>query len=244
MNRMNPWLVRRIDPLATARVFCIPYSGCGAGMYGSWPTSVGGVELVPVQLPGRENRLREQAPATYEELAVSLVAGLEPYFDRPFGFFGHCGSALAAYQAAVQVEATGSAAPGHLFVSSQVAPQDGPTGRFLELDDDGLIAELHILFKERGASPSPEMLDLALEVLRADIEVNKRYVVPDPVRLTMPITAIGWSADREVPHPTMYGWSRCGETDHHVLAGEHYRFLDGPPELFGLFAARLGVTEV
>jgi surfactin synthase thioesterase subunit len=242
MKGMNPWLLRRIDPLATARVFCIPYSGCGAGMYGDWPSAVGGVELVPVQLPGRENRMREQAPATYEELAVDLVAGLAPYLDRPFGFFGHCGSALAACQAAVQVETTGSAVAGQLFVSSQVAPQDGPAGRFLRLDDDGLTAELRILFEERGGSPSPDMLDLALEVLRADIEVNKRYIVPDPVRLTMPITTIGWSADREVQHHTMSGWDRCGSTDHHVLPGEHYRFLDGPPELFGLFAARLGVS--
>ncbi|MFF7753141.1 thioesterase II family protein [Streptomyces sp. NPDC007971] len=240
MKGMNPWLLRQPDPLATARIFCIPYSGTGAGMYNRWPSSVGSVELVPVQLPGRANRMREQAPTTYEELAEHLVAGLEPYLDRPYGFFGHCGSALAAYQAAVQVEATGSAVPGHLFISSQVAPQDGPTGRFLELDDDGLTNELRIMIEERGGNPSPEVLEVALEVLRADIEVNKRYVVPDPVRLTMPITTIGWSEDREVQHHTMSGWDRCGDTDHHVLPGAHYRFLDGPTELFELFAAGLG----
>jgi surfactin synthase thioesterase subunit len=200
-----------------------------------------GVEIVPVQLPGRENRMREPALSTYEELAEALVPALAPYLDRPFGFFGHCGSALAAYQAAVQVEATGSAAPGQLFVSSQVAPQDGPTGRFLELDDEELAAELHILIKERGGSLSPEMVDLALDVLRTDIEVNKRYIVPDPVRLTMPITSIGWSEDHEIRPDTMDGWSKCGDTDHRVLPGGHNRFLDGPPELFGLFAARLGV---
>ncbi|MEU3056963.1 thioesterase II family protein [Streptomyces griseus] len=241
MNGINPWLLRQPDPLATARVFCIPYSGCGAAMYGSWPSGAGGVELVPVQLPGRENRMREKTPATYEELAANLVAGLAPYFDRPYGFFGHCGSALAAYQAAVEAESTGLAAPGHLFVSSQVAPQDGPAGRFLELDDDGLTAELRVLIEERGGTPSPDVLELALEVLRADIEVNKRYVVPTPVRLTMPITTIGWSDDSEVRHDAMGGWDRCGDVDHHVLTGAHYRFLEGPPELFGLFASRLGV---
>ncbi|MFG2421465.1 thioesterase II family protein [Streptomyces sp. NPDC048448] len=241
MTGTNPWLLRQPDPLAATRVFCIPYSGCGAGMYGHWPSSVGGVEILPVQLPGRENRMREQTPDTYEELAVDLVAGLAPYLDRPFGFFGHCGSALTAYQAAVQAEATGSTVPGHLFVSSQVAPQDGPTGRFLELDDDGLTEELRILIEARGGNPSPEVLELALEILRTDIEVNKRYVVPDPVRLTMPITTIGWSEDREVRHDTMGGWSRCGDTDHHVLQGKHYRFLDGPPEFFDLFATGLGV---
>ena len=241
MNRLSPWLLRRPDPFAGARVFCIPYSGCGASLYVRWPATVGGVEIVPVQLPGRESRLREKSPATYEELAADLVAGLAPYLDRPYGFFGHCGSALAAYQAAVEVESTGSAVPGHLFISSQVAPQDGPTGRFLELDEAGLMAELRILNEGRGGTVSPDMLDLALEILRDDIEVNKRYVVPDPVRLAMPITTIGWSEDREVPHDTMGGWDRCGETEHHVLAGAHYRFLEGPPELFGLFADRLGV---
>ena len=240
MNRLSPWLLRRPDPFAGARVFCIPYSGCGASLYVHWPATVGGVEIVPVQLPGRESRLREKSPATYEELAADMVANLAPYLDRPYGFFGHCGSALLAYQAAVQAEATGTAAPGHLFISSQVAPQDGPTGRFLELDDDGLIAELRILIAQRGGTPSPDVLDLALEVLRSDIETNKRYVVPDPPRLTMPITTIGWTEDREVGHHTMGGWKRCGDTEHHVLPGAHYRFLDGPPELFALFAAGLG----
>jgi surfactin synthase thioesterase subunit len=232
MNARSPkWFLAAPSPDAAGYLFCLPYSGCGATMYRRWPRALGGVEVVPVQPPGRENRLREDPYETYEELAASLIGALLPYLDRPFAFFGHCGSALPAYEVSVQLAARHLPAPTRVFVSSQVPPHQGPSGRFLEMTDDALGDEVAVLITEMGGRPTPDMISLSLGVLRADIEANKRYVKSPAVRLDSPITAIGWAGDAEVDHRSMSDWSDCGDTTHHVLDGTHYTFIGAPEQL-------------
>jgi surfactin synthase thioesterase subunit len=172
-----------------------------------------------------------------------MVEGLEPYLGIPFAFFGHCGSALAAYEASAQLNRSGRPAPAALFVSSEVAPQDGPAGRFLSMSDTELGAELEKLIREMGGRPSPALIALYLEVLRADVETNKRYIVPDPDRLPGPITVIGWTQDDEIPFSTMGGWAACGEVTEVLLEGRHHRFLEAPADLLELMTTALRVSQ-
>src|SRR5690242_8679356 len=123
--KRNPWLPHRPSATAAGRVFLIPYSGCGAGLYRRWPRRHGGIEggiegdieFVPLELPGRETRFAEPTFRTYQELATAMVPGIEAYLDVPFGFFGHCASALAGYEVAAELVRTGRPAPARLFVS-------------------------------------------------------------------------------------------------------------------------------
>lgn len=235
----SPWLLREPSADSPARLFCVPYSGCGASMYRRWPRFADGVEICPVQLPGRENRIRERPHETYQALADDLADGLLPYLDRPYGLFGHCGAALAAYETAVRLVERGYRLPTRLFLSSQVAPQDGPRGRFLGLTDAELREEIGQLTVQLGGEPVPSLIDLTLGILREDIEANKRYHLPDPPRLPVALTALGWSGDFEVPHATMGGWDRCGDTVFDVLEGEHYTFTEAPAALLDRFTAGL-----
>ncbi|MEV6038940.1 thioesterase domain-containing protein [Nonomuraea sp. NPDC052116] len=241
-KRRNPWLPHEPSATATGRVFLIPYSGCGASMYRQWPRRRDGVEFLPVELPGHETRFAEPNFETYQELAKSMVIGLEDHLDVPFGFFGHCGSALAAYEVSAELIRSGMPAPARVYVSSEVAPQDGPAGRFLSMDDAGLGAELAKLISQLGGKPSAELIELYLEVLRADVETNKRYVMPEPYRLSCPITAIGWTEDDEIPFSTMGGWGECGETTSVLLDGRHHRFIEAPEDLLDVMCSGLSAA--
>jgi surfactin synthase thioesterase subunit len=199
-------------------------------MYRRWPARLGRVEICPLQLPGRENRVRQAHYGTYEALAEQLAEALPPYLDRPYGFFGHCGGVLPGFETALALVERGQPAPAHFFVSSQVAPHEGPYGRFLRLSRAELGAEIRGLLRATsGGEPMPELIELYLEVLIADVEANKRYRKPAPVRLPCPITVVGWTGDAEVSPGLMGGWSACGEARFLLLEGDHYAFL-GPPE--------------
>lgn len=237
----NRWLPSPPSPSARGRIFLIPYSGCGASLYRRWPRSHEGVDLLPVELPGHETRFAEPNFTSYAALAADLVVGLDAQLDVPFGFFGHCGAALAAYETTAELVRTGRPRAAGVFVSSQVAPQDGPAGRYLSMSDAELAVELESLITESGGRPSPEMIELYLEVLRADVETNKRYVMAKPNRLSTPITAIGWSLDDEIPPATMTGWSACGDTTTVLLEGRHRRFVESPTELLDVLVAGLGL---
>ena len=50
----------RPRPTTRLRLFCFPYAGGGASVFRNWlPYAAGEVEICPVQLPGREERLVE-----------------------------------------------------------------------------------------------------------------------------------------------------------------------------------------
>ncbi|MEV4706168.1 thioesterase domain-containing protein [Actinoplanes sp. NPDC049316] len=239
---MTVWLPREPSRVAAGRVFCIPQAGYGSGVYAAWPAQRDGVEFLPVELPGRMTRFGEAMPESFALLVRDLAFALAPYLDVPYAFFGHCWSAHVAYEATARIEAVGGPPAARLFVSSQVAPQDGPYGRMLDMTDADLTRELEETVRAQGNTPYPDLVALYLRVLRGDVELARRYVVPEPVRVACPITAIGWSGDTEVGPGLMTGWPACGDTTFTVFDGPHLRFAEAPPELLDTLS-RLHVTS-
>jgi surfactin synthase thioesterase subunit len=231
-SRKPRWLSRMPDDSARARLFCFPYSGCSASMYSRWPRWIGSIEVCPVQPPARQNRIQEAHYETYEALAAGLLEDMLPFLDRPFAFFGHCGGALPGVELTRQLGQADLAVPRRVFVSSQVAPHDGPYGRFLELDAGGLTGELRKMIARLGGEPSDELIEMGLELLAQDIDANKRYLVPRPFRLPAGITAIGWSRDAEIPLDLMSGWRETSaDCRFTLLDGDHFEFLGAPAAL-------------
>ena len=178
--------------------------------------------------------MRESPHATYPELAADLIEGIAEFLDRPFALFGHCGSALAAYETAAQLAARGGPIPDVVFISSQVAPQDGPYGTFFGMDDAQLAEELRALSRSMGSEPLPDLIELTLELTRTDMAANACYHLEDPPRLPCRLAVIGWAEDSTITPAMMTGWARCGRTTFHTLPGGHYRFLRAPEELVRL----------
>jgi len=241
LSQVPTWLQRAPSPAAAGRVFCIPQAGCGTAVFGAWPRTLGGVEFLPVELPGRLARFGERMPSTYQELAAGMADGLWPYLDVPFAFFGHCWSAIAAYEVTARLERAG-AAPAALFISAEVAPQLGPYGPMLDMDRDTLRAELEQTIRGLGQTPHPELVTIYLDVLRADIGLRRRYTASTPLRLDCPITTFAWSEDDLYRPGDLAGWAECGDTRFEVFPGPHLRFADAPAELLGVLATGLGVT--
>ncbi|WP_055701163.1 MULTISPECIES: thioesterase II family protein [Streptomyces] len=229
------WLLRKPSEDAVARVFCFPYSGVGASMFNQWPQTFDGVEVCPIQLPARENRIRDAHFGTYEQLAADVVEALLPYLDRPFAFFGHCAGSLPAFETARRLADLGLPTPRRLVVSAQVAPHHCPNDRFLDMDDAALGAELAEITVARGGEPHPLLIELTLQVLHQDLAANRVYTRQEPVRLPSPVTVLQWSDDREITPEQMEGWRHYADDVRFTeLEGGHYAFLSAPPALLSL----------
>lgn len=248
MTGKSVWLQRPPSTTVAGRVFLIPHAGCGTSVFRNWPEEQARIEFLPVELPGRLTRFADPMPESFQDLATEMLAALEPYLDVPFAFFGHCWSALLAYEATVALETValdraGSPLPARLFVSSLMAPQDEVIGRLMTMTEDQLAEELEKTVRDMGNRPHPELVAIYANILRSDLDMSRHYVASDPGPLCSPISAFGWSEDTEVTPDQMTGWANCGETTLRVLPGEHNRIVDAPPELvdelcLGLRAAR------
>lgn len=230
---------------AAVRLLCVSYSGVGASSFNAWPQRLGPVEIVRVQPPGRENRISEPHYGTFEDFAAGLIEELQPVADRPFALLGHCSGALAAYETAVQLQRSGLPGPQLLVVSSQVAPQDGPYGRFLGMDDLQLREEVIASTRRRGVRPNPGVVDLSVEVLRADVEANRSYRRPAPELLVgTPVLALGWAEDAEIEPWRMSGWRECATDMRRAhLPGGHDSIFEAPDSLMALLSAGLSAPR-
>jgi surfactin synthase thioesterase subunit len=97
----SKWLAPNLaHTRAEMRLFCLPYAGGGAAAYRTWQSAFPAhIQIAPLLLPGRENRLAEPLFRNTTDLVAALVEGIQPFVDRPYAFFGHSMGALLAFEA-------------------------------------------------------------------------------------------------------------------------------------------------
>src|SRR5579872_7031205 len=102
MATSSPWFMfdpEQSRPDATFRLFCFHYAGGGASIFRPWIGKLSDqVELIAVQLPGRENRLDEPLVHAMELVTGPLADALPPLLDKPFALFGHSTGALICFE--------------------------------------------------------------------------------------------------------------------------------------------------
>src|SRR5579859_4348934 len=122
--RWFPYFYHKPAAASRIRLFCFPYAGGSASTFYSWlklfPDTI---EVCPVQLPGRENRLVETPLTSLPELLPTLGDALLPFLDRPFALFGHSMGALICFELARYLRREYCLSPHHFFASGSRGPQ-------------------------------------------------------------------------------------------------------------------------
>jgi surfactin synthase thioesterase subunit len=222
------------------RLFCFPYAGGGASIYRRW---AGGfpnwIDVCPVQLPGREERLREAAFTKMDELCTEMLRALTPYFDMPFAFFGHSMGALIAYHLATRL-GDQRRRLSHLLVSAHPAPHFPLTRPPSYNLPDAAFAER--LRRLNGTSElvlqDPELMALVRPLLRADFELSECTARTLRDSLDCPITALGGLSDGEIELPQLEAWRDAtgGVFRLHMMPGDHFYLLADEAQFIGLIA--------
>lgn len=246
---MNRWVTRAkpVDEV-NMRLFCLPYAGGGASVFNGWENKVtAGIDICPVQLPGRENRLIERPFTDLLALAQALAQDLYPYLDAPFALFGHSMGALIAYELARELDARYRAVPRHLFVSAHRAPHAPNRDRLMHtLPNADFVAEL----KKLDGTPSevlrhPELLELLIPALRADFTMIERYTHEARAPLDCPVTAFGAHDDQRVTTDDLAMWLDItnGNFDLRLFDGGHFYIRNCPTSLLDAISEKLTLAK-
>ena len=237
------WLAyREVNPRARLRMFCFPYAGGGASAYRGWNTSLpADIEVCPVQLPGRESRLRDPAYNRSEPLIQGLADALQPYFDLPFVFFGHSMGGMISFELSRELRRRGQKLPLHIFVSGRRAPQ-------LPARDEPIhdLPEPEFIVKLRELNGTPEevlqhaeLMKLLIPVLRADFAVNETYEYTEDEPFDIGLSAFGGLGDEDVTREDLASWrdQTRGRFRLRMLPGDHF-FLHSAKDLITEAVAR------
>jgi medium-chain acyl-[acyl-carrier-protein] hydrolase len=225
----DPWLVRvRPNPSASLRMFCFPFAGAGASAYFPWQNLAHpSIELIAVQPPGRESRVRETPLSSLDAIASGATQAIRVYANGPYCLFGHSMGALAAFEVARKLRAEGYPPPVHLFVSARRAPHcPSELDPVHHLGDAELIEELR---RRWGGIPDqvlrePELINMLLPGLRADLTAVEKYTHRQGERLDCPISVFGGEHDKTVAFEDLLAWHAHtrGTFRLRMIAGDHF----------------------
>ena len=226
--RQGSWIAHQKPRRGQAlRLFCLPFGGGAASVFQRWSEGLPEtIEVCPVQLPGREERLHEPAFDAPGPLLDALEAHLGPWMDRPFALFGCSMGGLLAYELARRLERRGAPLRG-LIVAAYPAPHL-PNRYFDGLLDEALAPDARVeRARALGVLPEPllsdpDLLRTILPTLRADLSVVRRYVHEEGAPLACPLSVYGGARDAELPAETIAAWLR------HAGGAFTLRMLDGP----------------
>ncbi|MEU0580177.1 amino acid adenylation domain-containing protein [Streptomyces griseoincarnatus] len=222
-----------------ARVLCVAGMGGTTGGYVPLVRHLpDDVELIGVQLPGREARADE--PATTDMMAVAdqVVAALGEVLDVPIVLYGHSQGSWLCWEVAHRLAHRPGVPPLALVVACALPPLAEPTAglaRLAELTGEGdlgrvALDELADTF--RGLLPdqildSEELLAQYVDRLRADtvLAESHRSVLRGVLRapLAVPVIAVEGSDDPVLPEGAMQVWQALtdGTFSRTVIDGTH-----------------------
>ncbi|XP_039592433.1 S-acyl fatty acid synthase thioesterase, medium chain isoform X1 [Polypterus senegalus] len=221
------------QPDAVARLICFPWAGGGSVHYARWGKIFNcSIEVYSVKLPGREARAKEPFAVDIHEIVNEVTQALLPQLqEKPFAFFGHSFGALTSFATAEYLKRVYGLEPTHLFVSGSSAPHSiarTTSQKTSELPDKEFLEWMTTV----GGTPpeilgNPEVVNLFLPVLKADLRVveNYSYLKPPSSVLSCAITAFDGTED--VPHD-IDAWKELtsGEFTKQMLPGSHFYLKD------------------
>ncbi|MFF2045913.1 thioesterase II family protein [Kitasatospora sp. NPDC058170] len=204
------------------RLVCFAHAGGVPSFFNGWARHLpASMELVTACYPGRQGRFDEPFAESLAELADQATEALRPYTGTPLAFFGHSMGAVVAHEVALRLDARYGVRPVRLFLSGHPAPHRAPASNLHREDTGTLVAEIKRLgLSSADAMDHPELLELALPMLRSDFRLIETYS-PGSAKVRSPIVAYAGDQDQDCRPDAVAAWSEL------TTAGFEYRAFPG-----------------
>lgn len=242
---------------ASLRIFGVPFGGGGASVFGSWPNYLPEtVEVVGVQLPGRETRIAETPIDRMSHLVEALGEAMLPYLDRAFVIYGHSMGALVSFELARYLQEKYSEIPAKLIVGGWPSPALVESyvrglkgvGEVIDLDkeaDERVVEVLRVnrlLGEENVADPA--FVNSMMKSVRADLKILGDYRFDPTVKLRCPITVLHGRDDHLFTTEQLSEWEPLTTASFSLrsVPGGHLFIRGAGDDLFDIIAAELSTA--
>ena len=233
-------------PLANAklRLVAFHWAGGSASAYNgtAWRDLPEGVELLAVQLPGREQRNKEETPKTAQKAAELAVKGLSKFFDNrggngtdhvPTVIFAHSMGTWVAFEFIRELRRKNLVLPKLLIVSNLAAPQTSeaarPWRRNASLTESQFKEECRAWGVNEIVMKDTFWKNYHLP-FRRDFTIFDEYKYKDEDPLDVAIVTFLSEKDPKITKELMSGWadqSKFKVEENHVgFPGDHFYVQD------------------
>ncbi len=224
-------LVKNYENIVNGKdtLFCFPFAGGGASAYNQWIKKMQSeLTVCPIQLPGREDRIRERPYENFSELLDDLEKAIFSVLKGSFALWGHSMGGKIAYELEKRMEKRGCIAKCFL-VSGCKAPHLQEPNPISHLSDDEFKKELkRFEGMPKEILDNQELIDYFLPMLRADFKMNELYNDNTATTLMCPIVAFAGKDDKEANAEEMKAWRVYTENnfDYEIFSGGHFYIRD------------------
>jgi surfactin synthase thioesterase subunit len=184
-----------------------------------------------------------------EALVEGATLGILPLVaDLPYALYGHSLGSVVAFEVARRLRRrAGVPAPVHLIVGGRRAPHVPNRLPLVgHLPDQAMLAALEDVFGKGvpdEVAAVPELLELLLPMLRADILASEGYEFRAEEPLGCAVTALCGTGDASALPHEVEAWGRetTGPFAFAVVPGDHFFVKGGSAHVLRVVARALGV---
>lgn len=231
--------------MTSTHLVCLPFSGAGTSFFRAWQAFAPvGLKIVPVVLPGREDRLLDPPCREVEAAVDDMLPGLRRELAQAerVAIFGHCLGAVLGFELAHRLGGSGGLVVDRLFASGAPDPWGRLANLVSGLDDEAFLVEVsRFTGYSHPALQDPEMRELLLPMLRADCAMHENYRPSTDAPLKVPVTILRGRDDELVSAAQMENWADATTEalSRKEFAGGHMYMTNQVPELMTFMEAEL-----
>ncbi|RAH69942.1 uncharacterized protein BO66DRAFT_438646 [Aspergillus aculeatinus CBS 121060] len=194
LTPLSPWIFKGTG--AGKRVVCFHSMGIGASLFTPFLVDCPpGLDLVAVQLPGRETRAHEELPS-FSSAVASIVAEIQSWEQPPDVLWGHSFGGIIAFEVLRALRRKGVPLPS-LMITGTIAPQLIGVWKRRELLMSSLSGDSsadYLLAVTRYVD-EPDFVIGILEMLHHDAPLLLDYEYQEESELGVPIVAFSGRQD-------------------------------------------------
>lgn len=226
------------SPDTKVRMFCFPYAGASSSVFYDWSKDAGpDIEVVSISLPGRGERISENASASVRDTARLIAEEMLSHLDKPYILLGHCLGAIVMYEVVRQLQERKAPAPEVVFACAAAAPSLYFSPVVHKQNDNKFLDILKLLdfTNTRALIEDEEFRDVIFPTLRTDFEAVLGYNESpgDAIKIEAPIVAVAAQKDLFAAPEAVGLWRHYTSSEftlstldtHHYFIESHREYL-------------------